>query len=54
MARTSKKGIDYFSHDVDMMQDRRIKLIKAKHGLVGYAIYLRLFEELKAEKGGTE
>lgn len=51
MARLTKKGIDYFSHDVDMMQDRRIKLVKAKHGLIGYAIYLRLLEELYRDEG---
>lgn len=51
MARKGKIGIDYFSHDVDMLQDKKIKIIKAKHGLVGYAVYLRLLEELYRENG---
>jgi len=51
MARTTKVGIDYFSHDVDMLQDKKIKLIKAKHGLIGYAVYLRLLEELYRSNG---
>src|SRR5690554_5529978 len=51
MARMNKVGIDYFSHDVDMLQDRKIMLIKAKHGLLGYAVYLRLLEELYRDEG---
>ena len=51
MARKGKVGIDYFSHDVDMLSDRKIKLLKAKHGLIGYAVYLRLLEELYQDKG---
>lgn len=51
MARKCKTGIDYFSHDVDIMQDRKIKLLKAKHGLVGYATYMRLLEEVYREDG---
>jgi len=51
MARKCKVGIDYFSHDVDMLQDKKMKLIKAKHGLVGYAVYLRLLEEIYKSNG---
>jgi hypothetical protein len=51
MARKGKVGIDYFSHDVDMLNDRKVKLLKAKHGLIGYAVYLRLLEELYRDKG---
>lgn len=51
MARQAKVGIDYFSHDVDMMQDIKLKIIKAKYGLVGYAVYLRLLEEIYRERG---
>ena len=51
MARSYKKGIDYFSHDVDMMQDKKVKLLKAKHGLIGYAVYIRLLEEIYSDKG---
>lgn len=51
MARKCKIGIQYFSHDVDMAQDKKIKLIKAKHGLIGYAVFLRLLEEVYKENG---
>ena len=51
MARSVKAGIPYFSHDVDMLQDKKIKLLKAKHGLIGYATYIRLLEELYRDKG---
>jgi len=51
MARKNKVGIDYFSHDVDMCQDIRIRILKAKFGLLGYAIFLRLLEEIYRDKG---
>lgn len=51
MARTPKTGLDYFSHDVNMASDRKIKLLKAKNGLVGYAVYIRLLEEAYRESG---
>lgn len=51
MARPKKNGLDYFSHDVDMIHDRKIRLIKAKYGLLGYAVYIRLLEELYGETG---
>lgn len=51
MARKGKVGIDYFSHDVDILQDKKMKIIKAKHGLVGYAVYMRLLEEIYRENG---
>jgi hypothetical protein len=51
MARKGKVGIQYFSHDVDMLQDTKVKIIKAKHGLIGYAVYLRLLEDIYRSKG---
>lgn len=51
MARQVKAGLDYFSHDVDIMQDKKIRLIFAKHGGVGVFIYMRLLEELYRENG---
>ena len=51
MARKNKVGIDYFSHDVDMANDQKIKVLKAKHGMVGYAIYIRLLEEIYRDNG---
>ena len=51
MSRKNKVGIDYFSHDVDMKDDKKIRLIIAKHGLVGYGMYNRLLEEIYRESG---
>ena len=51
MARKIKKGVDYFSHDVDTMQDKKIKFVKAKHGLISYAVYYRLLEEIYRDEG---
>lgn len=51
MARTTKIGIDYFSHDVDMSQDVNMRILVAKHGLFSYAVYNRLLEELYRDKG---
>lgn len=51
MARKNKIGLDYFSHDVEMFNDIKIKFIKAKHGLIGYAIFLRLLENIYKENG---
>jgi hypothetical protein len=46
MARTNKKGLDYFSHDTNTVLDTKIRFLKAKHGLIGYAVYFRLLEEI--------
>ena len=46
MARPLKRGIDYFSHDVNMNHDIKIKLLKAKFGITGYAIYNLLLEDI--------
>ena len=46
MARPLKKGIDYFSHDVNMNHDIKIKLLKAKFGLTGYAVFNLLLEDI--------
>ena len=51
MARKNKIGLDYFSHDVEMFSDIKIKFIKAKHGLIGYAVFLRLLENIYKENG---
>lgn len=51
MARQIKAGLDYFSHDCDMMQDKKIRLIFASHGATGIFIYERLLEACYSEKG---
>jgi len=51
MSRETKPGIDYYSHDVDMRSDKKTKLLMAKHGVVGYAVFNMLLEELYREDG---
>jgi hypothetical protein len=46
MARDTKPGIPYFSHDVDMVNDLKIKILIAKYDLVAYGLYNRLLEEI--------
>lgn len=49
MARKCKVGIDYFSHDVHCTSDRKLKLIKAKYGVIGYGVYFLILEEIYKE-----
>lgn len=44
MARPQKNNCDYFSHDTDMRDDPKIKAVRAKFGLEGYAIWCMLLE----------
>ncbi|HCY77743.1 MAG TPA: hypothetical protein DHV28_17670 [Ignavibacteriales bacterium] len=51
MGRLEKRGLSYFSHDTDMFFDTKMKYIRAKHKLLGYAIYNRLLEIIYSENG---
>lgn len=44
MARPKKTNADYFTHDTDMRNDLRIKAIRRKFGLAGYAVWNMLLE----------
>lgn len=44
MARPIKNNADYFSHDIGMRNDMKIKALRRKYGLVGYASYVMLIE----------
>jgi len=46
MARPLKLNADYFSHDASMRDDPRVKAIRRKFGLRGYAIWCMLLEVL--------
>lgn len=46
MARTQKKGIDYFSCDVDFFSDKKIKILKSRYGPDGIVLYLYLLCEI--------
>lgn len=46
MARPRKNNADYFSHDNNMRNHRKIKAVRNKFGLEGYAIYNMFLETL--------
>lgn len=46
MARPKKNNMDYFSHDNGMRNDRKIKAVRARFGLQGYAVFNMLLELL--------
>lgn len=46
MARPKKKNADYFSHDADMRNDPKIKALRRKFGLEGYAVWCMILETL--------
>lgn len=49
MARYTKKGLDYFSHDTNMQDDIKVKLLLAKYKLEGYGVFNLLLENLYKE-----
>ena len=44
MARPIKNNADYFSHDVSMRNDMKIKALRRKYSMVGYAVYVMMLE----------
>lgn len=46
MARPTKNNADYFSHDAQMRNDVKVRALRKKFGLVGYAIWCFLLEIL--------
>ena len=46
MSRPPKAGIDYFPLDVDFFTDKKIRILKARYGADGIAIYLYLLCEI--------
>ncbi|MGL5050881.1 MAG: DUF4373 domain-containing protein [Fusobacteriaceae bacterium] len=51
MARPVKKGMEYFSHDVSLSDDKKVRLLEKKCGYVGYAVFIKLLEEIYKEEG---
>ncbi len=49
MARTPKKGLDYFPHDCQ--QDLEMEYIESIFGLTGYAVYFKLLEIIYKHDG---
>lgn len=46
MARPQKNNADYFSHDANMRNDPKIKALRTKFGLQGYAVWCMMLEIL--------
>ena len=49
MARPTKAGLDYFPLDVHM--DDKVNLIEAQYGLAGFAVVIKLWQQIYADKG---
>ena len=46
MARPKKNNADYFPHDADMRNDSRVRAVRRKFGLDGYAAWVMILESL--------
>lgn len=44
MARQTKRGLDYFP--LDVYSDDKIELLEAEHGLVGFAVFVKLLQKI--------
>lgn len=51
MARPTKNYCDYFPHDRDMRNHRKIKAVRTKFGVTGYAIWSMVLEYLTGIDG---
>lgn len=49
MARPFKDGVDYFP--LDVVSDRKIRLIEAKYAIIGFGIIVKLYQSIYADKG---
>lgn len=53
MARPIKNSCDYFPHDAGMRNHRKIKSIRQKFGITGYAIWCMIIEYLTESDGNV-
>lgn len=49
MARPQKIGLDYFPLDTDIDQDDKVAIIEAQHGMLGFAITIKLLMKIYSE-----
>lgn len=49
MARPIKEGMDYFPHDTDASNDKKIEALRALYGNDGYAFYFIMLEQIYQE-----
>lgn len=53
MARPIKNYCDYFPHDRDMRNHRKVKAIRTKYGITGYAVWSMILEYLTGIDGNV-
>lgn len=53
MARPIKNSVDYFPHDSDMRNHKKVKAIRSRFGVNGYAIWSFLLEYLSGSDGNV-
>lgn len=53
MGRSTKNFCDYFSHDAGMRNHKKIKSIRNKFGIAGYAIWCMILELLTGSDGNV-
>jgi hypothetical protein len=53
MARPQKNNVDYFPHDRDMRDHKKVKAIRLKFGISGYAVWSMLLEYLAGNDGNV-
>lgn len=51
MAAPGKQGLDYFPHDIGLLQDRKLRKLKLKYGFIATGVYLALLEIIYGDKG---
>lgn len=47
----AKKGLDYFTLDIDMDRDQKVELIEAEFGLKGFGLLIKIFLNIYADEG---
>src|SRR5688572_11388731 len=53
MARPNKNFCDYFPHDRDMRNHKKVKALRTKFGITGYAIWSMILETLTGSDGNV-
>lgn len=53
MARPLKNSCDYFPHDRDMRNHKKVKAIRSKFGITGYAVWVMVLEQLTGNDGNV-
>lgn len=51
MTYPKKEGLEFFIHDTDMSEDSKIKILTGRHGLAGFAVFVKLLEMIYKERG---